>query len=141
MLRNYVPSTPAHFWQRQIALRRFCCSYKATDKYPATVVSGFVLGCSFSLSIVEMSATISRDFSIMLKLCGLFRFKYVFICQCTSTRRQRSDLFGLRVKLPPVTHWKRQFRLSALPKDTTSELAGLISTLTLLNAERQAGKL
>jgi len=26
-----------------------------------------------------------------------------FICQGTSTRRQRSDLFGLRVKLPPVT--------------------------------------
>jgi len=26
-----------------------------------------------------------------------------FICQDTSTRRQRSDLFGLRVKLPPVT--------------------------------------
>jgi len=26
-----------------------------------------------------------------------------FICQGTSTRRQRSDIFGLRVKLPPVT--------------------------------------
>jgi len=26
-----------------------------------------------------------------------------FICQNTSTRRQRSDLFGLRVKLPAVT--------------------------------------
>jgi len=25
-----------------------------------------------------------------------------FICQCTSTRRQRSDLCGLWVKLPPV---------------------------------------
>jgi len=31
------------------------------------------------------------------------RFRYSFICQGTSTRRQRRDLFGLRVKLPPVT--------------------------------------
>jgi len=32
-------------------------------------------------------------------------FRFSFICQGTgnSTRRQRSDLFGLRVKLPPVT--------------------------------------
>jgi len=34
-----------------------------------------------------------------------FTFRYSFICQGTSTRRQRSDLFGLQVKLPlpPVT--------------------------------------
>ena len=31
--------------------------------------------------------------------------------------------------------------LSAFPKDTTSELAGFVSTLSLFNAERQAGKL
>ena len=31
--------------------------------------------------------------------------------------------------------------LSALPKDTTSKLAGLFSTLSLFYAERQAGKL
>jgi len=31
------------------------------------------------------------------------RFRYSFICQGTSTRRQRSDIFSLRVKLPPVT--------------------------------------
>jgi len=30
-------------------------------------------------------------------------FRYSFICQGTSTMRQRSNLFGLRVKLPPVT--------------------------------------
>jgi len=29
--------------------------------------------------------------------------RYSFICQGTSTRRQRSDLCGLRVKLPLVT--------------------------------------
>jgi len=28
---------------------------------------------------------------------GPYRFRYSFICQGTSTRRQRSDLFGLRV--------------------------------------------
>jgi len=31
------------------------------------------------------------------------RFRYSFICQGTSTRRQRSNLISLRVKLPPVT--------------------------------------
>jgi len=38
-----------------------------------------------------------------ITLVGLFRLRYSFIFQSTSTRRQRSDLFGLRVKLPPVT--------------------------------------
>jgi len=33
----------------------------------------------------------------------LFRFRYSFICQDISTRRQRRNLFGLRVKLRPVT--------------------------------------
>jgi len=32
-----------------------------------------------------------------------FRFRYSFICHGTSTRRQWSDLFDLRVKLPSVT--------------------------------------
>jgi len=31
------------------------------------------------------------------------KFRYSFICQSTSTRRQRSALFGLRFKLLPVT--------------------------------------
>jgi len=31
-----------------------------------------------------------------------FRFRYSFICPGTSTRRQRSDLFDLRVKLPLI---------------------------------------
>jgi len=33
----------------------------------------------------------------------LGRFRYSFICQGASTRRQRSDLFGLRIKLPPFS--------------------------------------
>jgi len=53
------------------------------------------------------------------------RFRYSFICQGTSTRRQRRD----QVKLPPVTTSNHSLveaiPLSALPKDTTSELAGL----------------
>jgi len=58
------------------------------------------------------------------------------ICQgIYSTKRQRKDLFGLRVKLPPVTtslttQRRRQSRF--LPKDTTSELAGFFSTLSSL---------
>jgi len=56
-----------------------------------------------------------------------FKIRYLFIFQVrTSTRRQRIDLFGLRVKLPPVTTYSETIRLSALPKDT-SELAGLSS--------------
>jgi len=31
------------------------------------------------------------------------RIRYSIICQGTLTRRQLSDLFGLQVKLPPVT--------------------------------------
>jgi len=31
------------------------------------------------------------------------RFRYSFICQGTSTRRQRSALYGVWVELPPVT--------------------------------------
>jgi len=33
----------------------------------------------------------------------IFRFRYSFICQGTSTGRQQSDLFALCVKLSPVT--------------------------------------
>jgi len=32
-----------------------------------------------------------------------FKFRYSFISQGTSTRRERRDLFGLSVKLPLVT--------------------------------------
>jgi len=35
-------------------------------------------------------------------LVGLGRYSFIF--QGTSTRRQRSDLFGLRVKLPLLLH-------------------------------------
>jgi len=61
---------------------------------------------------------------VLLRTCS-------FICQGTSTRRQRSDLFSLRVKLPPV---------SALPKDTTSALSGLSSHYPF-NIDHEAGKL
>jgi len=33
---------------------------------------------------------------------SLFSFRYSFICQGTSTRRQWKNLCGLRVKMPPV---------------------------------------
>jgi len=54
------------------------------------------------------------------------------------------DLGGLRVNLllPEYNHSKVEaIPLSALPKDTTSGLTGHAFTLTLFNAERQAGKL
>jgi len=45
----------------------------------------------------------SLNYDLARSLRRRFRFRYSFICQGTSTRRQRSDLFGLRFKLPPVT--------------------------------------
>jgi len=68
----------------------------------------------------------------ILSLCNEIRLfkislKYSFICYGTSTRKKRRDLFGFRVKLPPVTIHSQveAIPLSALLKDTTSELVGL----------------
>jgi len=43
------------------------------------------------------------DFEARIMLRFMLRFRSAFICQGTSTRRQRSNLCDLRVKLPPVT--------------------------------------
>jgi len=59
--------------------------------------------------------------------------RYSFICHGTTTRRQRRDLFVCGMKLLLVTTSQstqikvEAIPLSALPKDTTSELAGLPS--------------
>jgi len=39
----------------------------------------------------------------LIECMKLSRFRYSFICQGTSTRKQGKDLFGLRAKMPPVT--------------------------------------
>jgi len=44
-----------------------------------------------------------EKYNIFVTSMSKWFFRYSFICQFTSTRRQRSDLFGLRVKLPPLT--------------------------------------
>jgi len=44
---------------------------------------------------------LANTYTIVLKV-GL-GLRSSFICQGTSTRRQRRNLCGLRVKLPPVT--------------------------------------
>jgi len=51
-----------------------------------------------SHTVFEMHITsvLSYNFFAQFAVC-------TFICQVTSTRRQRSDLCGLRFKLPPVT--------------------------------------
>jgi len=55
---------------------------------------------------IKKSWTFLISASVMVKAEVCFavidRFRYSFICQGTSTRRQQSDIFGLRVKLPPV---------------------------------------
>jgi len=52
-----------------------------------------------------------KQFPVMRNLLNLVLCWYigtcVFISQCTSTKRQRRDLIGLRVKLPPVTTTQR----------------------------------
>jgi len=45
----------------------------------------------------------SQGFGSNCKFIYVHRFRSSFICQGTSTRRQQSDLFSFRVKLPPVT--------------------------------------
>jgi len=47
--------------------------------------------------------TIWRIFFNSFATVRHLKFRSSFICQGTLTRRQRNDLFGLPVKLPPVT--------------------------------------
>jgi len=42
------------------------------------------------------------------------RFRNSFICQGTSIRKQWSELFGLRVKLPPVTTSSNHSKVEAI---------------------------
>jgi len=74
-----------------------------------------------------MQSIIKISFFIYLLLSHLFIYLGI------STRRQRSDSFGLQVKLPPFTTSLKveAIPLSALPKDTR-ELAGLNPTVTNL---------
>jgi len=65
--------------------------------------------------------------------------------QVASTKRQRSDLCGLRVKLPPVTTslttQKRQSRQVYVAQGHNKQTCWPIFTLSIFNAERQTGKL
>jgi len=59
------------------------------------VVSGNTFSVKrFRTSVVDLFI-VKLQSSQVLDTCS-------FICQGTSIRRQRSDLFGLRVKLPPL---------------------------------------
>jgi len=64
---------------------------------------------SHSTGICPMYTCSKNDVisSVRKRYCGLElglgRFRSSFICQGTSTRRERGDLFSHRVKLPPVT--------------------------------------
>jgi len=90
----------------------------------------------FQLSLAFIH--LSLAFIFLLKLIGTCSF----ICQGTSTRRQRGDLYGLRVKLPPITACKveaiwLQWLSALLLKDTTSELAGSLSHYLLMLIVKQ----
>jgi len=54
------------------------------------------IGFIFSLTHQPVNA-------VLVLSSGFTDFSYTFICQGTLNRRQRSDRYGLRVKLPPVT--------------------------------------
>jgi len=64
---------------------------------------------------------------------ALQRQRYSFICKGTSTRRQQSDLFFGSSRQAATCYFQYDYSkeeaipLSALPKDTTSELAALSS--------------
>jgi len=79
-----------------------------------------------------------RPSTVILVLVRLFVKTYL-------NQRQRRDIFGPRVK--PSCYDQSIYlkvgaiSLSALLKDTKSELAGLFFRLPLYNAERQAEKL
>jgi len=77
---------------------------------------------------------------------GFFNAVCSFICQVFSIRRQRRDLFGLRVKLPPVitslTKLKGKGNLvKCLAQGHNKRTYRPILTLSPFNAKRLAGKL
>jgi len=70
--------------------------------------SAFLLGKSINQYFFKDFGTkklFQNSFRMCVEKTVLYRFsyRYSFICQGTSTRRQRRDLFGFRVKLPVVT--------------------------------------
>jgi len=82
-------------WARQKSTR---WSFKASDTDLNELVRTVLDEVSKLLILIWMSS--SEEYSMKFQR---FRFRSSFICQVTSTRRQRSDLCGLRVKLPLVT--------------------------------------
>jgi len=69
-----------------------------------------------------------------------------FICQDTSTRSSEVTFFVFRVKLPPVTtslttQKVETIPLSAFAQGHNKRICRPISTISLISAERQAGKL
>jgi len=65
--------------------------------------------------------------------------RYSFICQGTSTKRQRRDLFGCEMKLSLVT--TMQSKHSNKGRGNPVKCRRPAFTLFLFYAERQAGKL
>jgi len=68
-------------------------------------------GCALLVVIIDHILISRWDINIILVVAycsletkNLGKFKYLVICQGTLIRKQRSDLFGLRVKLlSPIT--------------------------------------
>jgi len=71
---------------------------------------------------------------------------HLFVKVKTSSRRQRRDFFGCEIKLSLVTtSLSTQIKveaipLNALPKDTTSELAGLLHTVPFFMLNVKQGR-
>jgi len=83
---------------------------------------------------------------VLVNYRSLFKCKYSFICQGTSTNRQRRSLFGLRVKLylllPVLTTQRYKMQSGKyLAQVHNKRTCRPIFTLTLFYAERQAEKL
>jgi len=94
--------------RENLSLVKVINNYAAVDKaLSAAAVKAFnqytwyLTGELIPLALWDDKATTAEK-QMLADALYRFRYRYSFICQGTSTRRQQSDRFGLRIKLPPV---------------------------------------
>jgi len=85
-----------------ISASRPCAPGIPTLTSAGTMCQDAVVSVTYTLTWNESSIT-EVQVDIIAAEVPISDFRYSFICQGTSTRRQRRDLFGLRVKLLHIT--------------------------------------
>jgi len=76
----------------------------------------------------------------LIEILRWFRFRYSFICEGTSTWRQRRVVFESSCYYQSNQLKIEAIPLTALPKDTTTELVDLSLHYPFFYVEHQAGK-